>query len=64
MKIDFQFDSKYGVFCDALYFDDDAVPAADVIEQMKLDRFNAWISAVENPPVDPDAPQEPPREEA
>lgn len=60
MKIDFQFDSKYGMYADALYFEDDAVPADEVIEQMKLDRFNAWIYNIENPPVDPDAPQEEP----
>lgn len=53
MKIDFQFDSKYGIFSDALYFEDDAVPDEATIEAMKQERFNNWIFIIENPPPPP-----------
>lgn len=56
MKIDFQFESKYGLFADALYFEDDAVPDEATIESLKQERFNAWLYNIENPPVE--TPQE------
>lgn len=50
MKIDFQFESKYGAFCDALYFEDDAVPDEATIEAMKQERFSNWLAHIESPP--------------
>ena len=51
MKIDFEFESNYGVFRDALYLDDNHSLTEQDIEAMKLERFNNWVYAVENPPT-------------
>jgi hypothetical protein len=48
MKIDFEFYTQYGTFCDALYFpDDDPLPSDDLITQMKQERLDAWIAFVD-----------------
>ena len=52
MKIDFQFDTQYGTFCDALYFEDDAIPSDVDIETMKQQRLANWIAVVTAPPVE------------
>jgi hypothetical protein len=51
MKIDFEFETQYGKFADALYFEDDAVPDDATIEAMKQDRVNNWIAIVTAPPA-------------
>jgi hypothetical protein len=51
MKIDFEFESNYGVYRDALYLDDNHSLTEQDIEAMKLERFNNWVYAVENPPT-------------
>ena len=53
MKIEFEFDTPYGVFRDALYFPDDQVPSDADIDAMKAQRRDNWIAIVSNPPVDP-----------
>lgn len=57
IKIDFQYDTKYGKYSDALYLRDDHAYTSDEIEAMKQERLNNWIYVVENPPelpiVDP-----------
>jgi hypothetical protein len=50
MKIDFEFESNYGVYRDAIYLDDNHSLTEQDIEAMKLERFNNWVYAVENPP--------------
>jgi hypothetical protein len=45
-KIDFEFDSPYGVFRDALYFEEDQVPDAATVEAAKQERFNNWLAIV------------------
>ena len=57
IKIDFEVDTAYGKFADALYFYDDVVPADDVLEAMKQERVNNWIAIVSAPSVEP-TPQE------
>jgi hypothetical protein len=53
MKIDFQFDTQYGTFADALWFpDDQPVPSDADIEAMKQQRLNNWIAIITAPPVD------------
>lgn len=52
MKIDFQFDTKHGTFCDALYFEDDNIPSDEDIEAMKQQRLVNWIAIIEAPPVE------------
>lgn len=47
MKIDFEFDTLYGKFSDALVFPDDQPLPSDVeIEAMKQQRLNAWLAVV------------------
>ena len=59
MKIDFEFQTEYGKFADALWFPDDRpIPSDAEIEAMKVQRLNNWIAvltapSVETPPQDP-----------
>lgn len=53
MKIDFEFDTQYGKFADALHFPDDQPAPSDAdIEAMKQQRVDNWIAVVTAPPVD------------
>jgi hypothetical protein len=53
MKIDFEFDTPYGIFRDAIIlFDGQTLSDAEITE-MKQARVDAWIYAVENPPPPP-----------
>jgi hypothetical protein len=53
MKIDFEFDTQYGKFADALHFPDDQPAPSDAdIEAMKQQRLDNWIAVVTAPPVD------------
>ena len=51
IKIDFEFESNFGVYRDALHLHEDHSFTDDEINAMKLERFNNWIYAVENPPT-------------
>jgi len=44
MKIDFEFQTEHGVFRDALYFLDDAVPTDEEIERLKQERVDTWLA--------------------
>jgi len=49
--IPFEFDSKYGVFRDALHLSDEEfaqLTEADIIA-MKQQRYDNWLAIVENP---------------
>jgi len=46
MKIDFSFDTQYGVFSDAIVLPDDHMLTDDEIEAMKQQRLENWIAAV------------------
>jgi len=48
MKVDFCVDTPHGKFCDALYVDEDTDEA--IIEAMKQERVNNWITIVTAPP--------------
>lgn len=54
IKINFQFDSKYGTFSDALHLPDDHGLTDAEIDAMKQDRLANWIAVIEAP-----APEEP-----
>lgn len=58
VKIDFEFDTPYGVFRDALHLPDDHTLTDAEIQSMKQQRVDNWIAAVTAPPVDDIAPQE------
>jgi len=51
MKIDFEFQTPYGVFRDALILEDNHSFSSEELELMKQERLNNWLYAVENPPV-------------
>ena len=62
VKIDFEFDSQYGVFRDALHLPDDHGLSDAEIQALKQQRFDNWIAIVtapseELPPVE--SPPEP-----
>jgi hypothetical protein len=46
MKIDFTFDTEYGVFSDAISLPDDHTFTDDEIEAMKQERLTNWINSV------------------
>lgn len=46
MRIEFEFDTEFGVFRDALHFEDGALPSESEIEAMKIARRDGWIAAV------------------
>ena len=50
VKIDFSYETKYGWYRDALYLPDDHTYTQDEITAMELERVNAWIYEIENPP--------------
>lgn len=52
MKIDFQFDTPYGLFSDALHFEDDELLTEEIIESMKQERLDNWLALV-TPQPDP-----------
>jgi hypothetical protein len=56
IKIDFEFDSQYGVFRDALHLPENHGMTDAEIQAMKQQRFDNWIAIVTAPPVE--APQE------
>lgn len=57
MKIDFEFETQYGVFRDAIVLPDDHLLSESDIEAIKLERLNNFIYAVENPPVSEPEPE-------
>jgi hypothetical protein len=53
MKIDFEFETQYGKFADALWFPDDAeIPSDAEIEAMKQQRLDNWLALLSAPPVE------------
>jgi len=51
MKIDFEYETEYGKFEDALWLpSDEPTPSPEEIEAMKLERLNSWLEIVMNPP--------------
>jgi hypothetical protein len=51
MKIDFEFETQWGKFCDALHFEDDAVPDEATIAAMKQERLDNWMAIISAPPA-------------
>lgn len=51
IKIDFEFETKYGVFRDALYLDENHTLTEQEIEATKTERLNNWLNVIENPPT-------------
>lgn len=49
IKIDFEFDSTYGIFRDALHLPEDHGLTDAEIDAMKQERFNNWLAVVNAP---------------
>lgn len=52
IKIDFEFDTEYGVFRDALYLPDDHTLTEQEIHSIKEQRRDNWISIITAPAVE------------
>ena len=59
MKIDFEFDTPFGLFRDALHLADDHGFTDEEIEMMKRERRDNWIAVVTAPPVEAPAEETP-----
>lgn len=46
IKIDFQFETENGRFCDALHLPEDHGYSDQQIEDMKAERLNNWLTAI------------------
>jgi hypothetical protein len=51
MKIDFEFQTKYGVFRDALHLAHDHNYTQEQIIELQTARLNNWLYTIENPPA-------------
>ena len=56
MKIDFEFETEYGVFRDALHLPDDHAFSEDEITAMKQQRVDNWIAVITAPSQEVIAP--------
>ncbi len=52
IKIDFEFETQYGMFKDALYLPDDHGYNETQLQALKQERLDNWIAIIENPPVE------------
>ena len=54
-KIDFEFETSYGKYSDALIFEEgQPIPSPEEIEVLKLERLNNWIVLITTPAPPPD----------
>jgi len=59
MKIDFEFETLFGKFADALWFPDgQPIPSDEEAEAMKQERLNNWLALVNPQEPEPETPQE------
>lgn len=58
IKIDFEFDTPYGVFRDALHLPEDHGLTDEQIQAMKEQRRDNWIAIVTAPPAEQEPVQE------
>jgi len=59
IKINFEFDTKYGVYRDALYLDENHTFTDEQIQEMKQQRVDNWIAVIETPPDEETTTDEP-----
>ena len=50
IKLDFEFQTKYGMYRDALHLADDHTFTPEQIIAMQNERVTKWIQTIENPP--------------
>ena len=58
MQIRFEFNTKYGIYKDALNLSDDHTFTEDEVLQMQQARVDRWVYNIENPVVVVDTPVE------
>lgn len=51
IKIDFEFESQFGIYRDALYLPENHNFTEEEIEEIKTERLNKWLNVIENPPT-------------
>ena len=51
IKLDFEFQTPYGVYRDALHLPEDHGFTQKQLVEMQTDRLNNWLFVVENPPI-------------
>lgn len=49
IKIDFEFETQYGVYRDALVLPEDHTFTDEELEQMKISRRDNWLNIITNP---------------
>jgi hypothetical protein len=49
IKIDFEFETQYGKFADALWLSEDHTLTVDEIEALKQQRLTNWLAVIESP---------------
>lgn len=52
IRVPFQVETQYGMYCDVLHFPEDQVPPDDEIERLKQERVDNWIIFVTTPPAE------------
>jgi hypothetical protein len=52
VSIEFEFDTQYGTFRDALVLPDDHGLSDAELEAMKQQRLNNWIAVITAPPIE------------
>lgn len=60
VKIDFEFQTEYGIFRDALHLPDDHGLTEAEIAAMKQQRVDNWVAVVSSVPTEPPVMPEPP----
>ena len=51
-KVDFEYETKYGKFADAIWYPDDAPMTDEEVEAEKQRRLDNWIAMLETPPTE------------
>ena len=51
LKVDFEFETKYGKFADAIWYPEDAPMSEEEIDAEKQRRLANWLNIIENPPA-------------
>jgi len=52
IKIEFEFETQYGTYRDALYLEENHTFTEQEVDAMKQQRVDNWIAVIENPPAE------------
>lgn len=62
LKVDFEFETKYGKFADAIWYPEDAPMSEAELEAEKQRRLTNWLAIIENPAPQQEDPLPAPQE--